>query len=577
NVQYYGETPDKKFDLKVLEDAKKILKDCHGLPFNVFDIKRKERRQNPTPPFTTSKLQQDAANKLSFTAKKTMMIAQRLYEGVELSAQGLQGLITYMRTDSVRTEPESLSLVREYIAKKYGNNFLSESPIIYKKKGTSKVQDAHEAIRPTNLEFTPESVRGDLDQDQFALYELIWNKFISSQMSQAVIDQTTVLFDCHKHYFKANGSIVKFAGFRTVYFEAALERAQRNNDDKNSEDDESPASDHSRELPELQLSEKLPLKHPLKDEEHWTSPPPRYSEASLVKALEEQGIGRPSTYAAIISNIQDRKYVEKIENRFTPTELGIVVCRMLIQAFPVIMEVAFTAKVEDLLDKIEDGEIKWNQVLKDFWKDFEPTLEKAKEEMKNLKRQQIPTGIKCFKCANGEYHIRWGRNGQFLACSNYPDCNSSQDFKKDLQGKIHILDKQYFRENCPKCGAKTEVKTGRYGRFVRCSEYPTCDTTLPYTLDVTCPECKKGKFAEKKSRFGKVFYGCSSYPECNKAVWSLPHAYECAGCGYPIMCEKWSKKKGPELECPQCRHKIPNPFASATGSETSPHVEVATG
>ncbi|HAZ11803.1 MAG: DNA topoisomerase I [Bdellovibrionales bacterium GWA2_49_15] len=577
NVHYYGETPDKKFELKALEDAKKILKDCQGRPFNVADIKRKERRQNPTPPFTTSKLQQDAANKLSFTAKKTMMIAQRLYEGVELSAHGLQGLITYMRTDSVRTEPESLTAVREYIAKKYGNNFLSESPIVYKKKGTSKVQDAHEAIRPTNLDYTPESVRGDLDQDQYALYELIWNKFISSQMSQAVIDQTTVIFDCSKHFFKANGSIVKFAGFRTVYFEAAAERAQRNAEDKVSEDEESSTPDHSHELPELQLAEKLPLKHPLKDEEHWTSPPPRFSEASLVKALEEQGIGRPSTYAAIISNIQDRKYVEKIENRFTPTELGIVVCRMLIQAFPVIMDVAFTAKVEDLLDKIEDGEIKWIQVLKDFWKDFEPTLEKAKEEMKNLKRQQIPTGIKCFKCATGEYQIRWGRNGQFLACSNYPECNSSQDFKKDLQGKIHILDKQYFRENCPKCGAKTEVKTGRYGRFVRCSEYPTCDTTLPYTLDVTCPECKKGKFAEKKSRFGKVFYGCSSYPDCNKALWSLPHAFECPACGYPIMCEKWSKKRGPELECPQCRHKIPNHFLPATTSGASLQGEVASG
>lgn len=568
-VNYFGDAADKKRDLSTLEETKTILKDCQGKSLNVFDVKRKERRQNPTPPFTTSKLQQEAANKLGFTAKKTMMIAQRLYEGVEVAGHGLQGLITYMRTDSVRTEPETMASVRQYISDKYGKSFLSAEPIIYKKKGTSKVQDAHEAIRPTTMEFSPESVRKDLESDYFRLYELIWNKFISSQMSPAVIDQTTVLFDCQNHFFKAHGSIVKFAGFRTVYLEAAAERASRKGGDKEEDDESASGEALSTELPEMKNGEKIGLKNPLKEEEHWTSPPPRYSEASLVKALEEQGIGRPSTYAAIISNIQDRGYVEKIENRFLPTELGTVVCRMLIQAFPEIMDVAFTAKVEDLLDKIEDGEIKWSQVLKDFWHDFEPTLEKAKDEMKNLKKQQIPTGIKCLKCLEGEYHIRWGRNGQFLACSRYPECNSTQDFKKDLKGVIHIQAKNYFREPCPKCNSKTEVKTGRYGRFVRCSEYPECDTTLPYTVDVSCPECKKGKFAEKKSRFGKLFYGCSSYPECTKALWSLPHNHPCESCAYPIMCEKWSKKNGPQLECPQCRHKVNNPYAPIHNEEAA--------
>jgi len=573
-VHYFGDSADKKVELNTLNDAKKILKDCQGKSLTVFDVKRRERRQNPTPPFTTSKLQQEAATKLGFTTKKTMMIAQRLYEGVEVTGQGLQGLITYMRTDSVRTEPETLKNLRQFIADKYGKNYLSPEEIIYKKKGTSKIQDAHEAIRPTNLEFTPERVRQDLDADHFRLYELIWNKFISSQMAQAVIDQTTAVFECQGHFFKANGSIIKFPGFRTVFLEAAAERAaRRQKDDK--EDDEDQSENMSTELPELATKEKLNLKNPLKEEEHWTSPPPRFAEASLVKTLEEQGIGRPSTYAAIISNIQDRGYVEKTENRFLPTELGEVVCRMLVKSFPEVMDIAFTANMEDQLDKIEEGEVKWNKVLKDFWHGFEGTLEKAKEEMKNLKKQATPTGIKCLKCGEGEYQIRWGRNGQFLACSRYPDCNSTQDFKKDLKGQIHIIDKEYFHELCPKDKAKMEVKTGKYGRFVRCSNYPQCDTTLPYTLQVTCPECKKGKFAEKKSRFGKLFYGCSSYPECTNALWSMPRDHACPSCGNPVMCDKWSKKHGPQLECPKCRHKEENPYVKAEEDDNQHSEKVA--
>ena len=470
-IKYYGETATKKNDLSDEEETKKIVSDVKGKDFKVVDVKKRERKQNPTPPFTTSKLQQEAANKLGFTAKRTMMVAQRLYEGIATTDFGTVGLITYMRTDSTRTEPEAMASLREFITDKYGKTYLSATEIDHnKKKKSGKVQDAHEAIRPTSLDHTPDKLRGDLEPDEQKLYELIWNKFVSSQMSQAVIDQTAVMYECEGHFFKANGSIIKFAGFRTVYLEAAAEKASR----KGGSDDEEDIKP-SGELPLIDVGDVMKPKKDPESIEHWTSPPPRYNEASIVKTLEEKGIGRPSTYASIISNIQDRGYVEKIENRFMPTELGIVVCRMLIESFPDVMDVQFTASVEKLLDKIEDGEIKWKKVIRDFWKGFEKTLEKAKEEMKNLKAQEIPTGIKCHKCDDGEYLIKWGRNGQFLACRNYPDCTSTNDFKKHLDGTLEVLPKKWFRDDCPTCGKRLEEKKGKYGRFVRCEEYPKCD------------------------------------------------------------------------------------------------------
>ncbi len=559
-IKYYGEDKGKKTDLTEESLTKKICDDVNGRPFNVIEVKKRERKQNPTPPFTTSKLQQEASNKLGFSTKKTMMIAQKLYEGIQLRDHGLQGLITYMRTDSVRTEPEALQAVREYIDGRYGKDFLPAEAIEYKKKGKGKVQDAHEAIRPTSLVFTPEEVRGDLEPDEQKLYELIWNKFVSSQMSQAIIDQTAVMFECEGHFFKANGSIIKFAGYRTVYLEAAAEKRSRRGGDE-----EEDSNVNSGLLPQIDEGETITPTITPASLEHWTSPPPRYNEASLVKELEEQGIGRPSTYASIISNIQDRGYVEKTENRFLPTELGIVVCRMLIESFPDIMDVTFTAKVEELLDMIEEGEIKYKKVLRDFWKGFEKTLERAKEEMKNLKKQQIPTGVHCLKCEDGEYHIKWGKNGQFFACSNYPECTSTEDFKKHLDGSYEILPKEYAKDPCPECGKRMVVKKGRYGRFLACEDYPICKGTLPYTLDVQCPECKVGKFAEKKSRYGKIFYGCSNYPDCENAVWSRPHAFDCESCGYPVMCEKTTKKHGKQLQCPKCRHTVDwadTPFAT---------------
>lgn len=561
-IKYYGEEATKKTDITDQELAEKIVAEVKGQSFEIVTIKKRERKQNPTPPFTTSKLQQEAANKLGFTAKRTMMVAQKLYEGVPLTKHGMQGLITYMRTDSVRTEPGAIQAVREFILKEYGPDYLPPSPIIYKKKkSSSKIQDAHEAIRPTNLMFTPKEVRGDLESDQQKLYELIWNKFVSGQMSPAIIDQTQVTMVAQGHFFRANGSIVKFPGFRKVYLETIAEKRT-----KKGGDSDSPVG-HDKILPELSQGETLYASKDPKAMEHWTTPPPRYSEATLVKDLEEQGIGRPSTYASIISNIQDRGYVEKIENRFIPNELGIVVCRMLIESFPEIMDVAFTAKMETLLDLIEDGEKKWRTVLKDFWSSFEGVLDKAKEEMKNLKKQLIPTGVACLKCETGEYHIKWGRNGQFLSCSDYPNCNSTQDFKKDLDGHIHLIPKKYFHEDCPNCHKRLEEKKGRYGRFVRCEDYPQCDTTLPYTLPILCPECKVGKFAERKSRYGKTFYACTHYPNCENALWTMPYDFPCPSCGYAIMSYRETKREGRQLACPKCQHKVDwveTPFFTAT-------------
>ena len=550
-IKYFGKNANKKGDLTDKKIVDKIVADVKNAKYEIVDIKKKERKQNPTPPFTTSKLQQEASSKFGFSAKKTMMLAQRLYEGVQLTKHGIQGLITYMRTDSIRTEPGSISSLREYIKEKYGADYLSENPIYYKKKKSgSKVQDAHEAIRPTSLQLTPKEVRGDLEPDQQKLYELIWNKFISSQMAQAIIDQTQVTFKAKGYFFKAGGSIVKFPGFRTIYMEAVVEKKSKKGGDDESIDMKKGV------LPPLAKEENMHASKNPQGIEHWTSPPPRFNEASLVKDLEEQGIGRPSTYASIISNIQDRGYVEKIENRFVPSELGMVICKMLMESFPDIMDVEFTAKMEMLLDLIEDGDMKWKKVLHDFWSDFEVTLRKAKEEMKNLKKQLIPTGINCKKCKTGEYSIKWGRNGKFLACSNYPDCNSTHDFKKDLEGNIHIIPKKYFHDNCPTCNKRLEEKTGRYGRFVRCEDYPQCDTTLPFTLPLVCPECKVGKFAEKRSRYGKTFYGCTNYPNCENALWTMPYDFSCNGCGYAVMAYRETKREGKQLMCPKCKHKV---------------------
>ena len=547
-ARYYGDQSDKKKDLTDEKVVKKILKDVKGSSFEVKDIRKRERRQNPTPPFTTSKMQQEAAHKLGFSSKKTMMLAQKLYEGIPVMGQGPQGLVTYIRTDSVRTDPSAIDELRDYIKDKYGASYLPDSPHLYKKKGKSKVQDAHEAVRPANLALPPDMIQPDLTSDEFKLYSLIWNKFVSSQMNPAVVDQTTVILNANGHFFRANGSVIKFPGFRAVYLESKEEKTSK----KNQQDQEETPS-VNRLLPDLKAHEKLDPTAPPSHQEHWTSPPPRYSDASIVKDLEEKGIGRPSTYASIISNIVDRGYVEKRENRYHPTELGEVVCQMLVESFPREMGVTFTADMEGKLDLIEEGTIKHTKVLKDFWKAFEVDLDKAKQEMKNLKKQEIPTDITCTKCNEHSFVIKWGRNGQFLSCSNYPDCTGTEDFKRKPNDTLEIIPKTYFHDPCPTCGKRLIVKKGRYGRFLTCEDYPKCDTTLSFYLDVSCPSCGKGNFAEKMSRYGRIFYGCTSYPDCTNALWDVPTKHRCPECRHPVMGKRKTKRLGEHLQCPECK------------------------
>ncbi|MBF0367068.1 MAG: type I DNA topoisomerase, partial [Oligoflexia bacterium] len=559
---YYGTSPDEKVELDDVNKVNQILSEIKGKTFSVTDIKFKERKQNPTPPFTTSKLQQEAANKLSFPAKKTMMVAQKLYEGVNVQNYGPTGLITYMRTDSVRTDPSAIEEVRKYIGEKYGALYLPDAPLIHKKKGNSKVQDAHEAIRPTNLEFSPDKVKDDLTPEEFKLYELIWNKFISSQMSQSVLDQTSVVLLAGKdHFFKAYGSIIRFPGYRIVYLESKMEKqatkklaTQEQEDEYDNSENSDDSASFDKSLPELNVAETLKTVNDPESKEHWTAPPPRYSDASIVKDLEEKGIGRPSTYATIISNIVDRGYVEKRENRYyNPTELGMVVCKMLIESFPQVMDVEFTAKIEERLDNIEEGEVKWTKVLSDFWGPFEKTLKAAKTKMKNLKKTEIPTGVKCTKCSTGKYMVKWGKNGQFLACSNYPECPSTEDFVKHLDDSYEIIPKKYTDKKCPGCQKRMIVKKGRYGNFLACEDFPLCKSTMPYTLGVFCPNCKTNEIAERRSRYGKIFYGCSGYPNCTFAMWGPPEQATCEECGCPVMAKRESKKNGPYLQCPKCK------------------------
>ena len=543
--KYYGETKNKKINLIDEKKVKKILSDVKDGTFSIEEILKKERKQNSAPAFTTSKLQQEASYQLGFSSKKTMMMAQRLYEGISVMGGDLQGLITYMRTDSVRTDPSAIDAVRKYIGSKYGRDYLPATANQYKKKGRVKAQDAHEAIRPTSLQFEPELIRPDLTNDEFKLYSLIWNRFVSSQMSQAIIDQTTFILQAKGHYFRSNGSVVKFPGFRTLYLETKEE--------KKSQTGKMKEETASGLLPELASGQTIKsLEHPY-SEEHWTAPPPRYNDASIVKELEEKGIGRPSTYASIISNIVDRHYVEKTENRYHPTDLGEVICEMLQESFPREMDIGFTADMEEKLDLIEEGHIQHLKVLKGFWKEFEITLDRAKEEMKNLKKQEIKVDVMCTKCKEHHFVIKWGRNGQFLACSSYPDCNGSQDFIQKPNNVIELVPKEYFWENCPKCNHRLIVKNGRYGRFLACEEYPKCDMTLSYYLDIKCPSCKKGNFAEKKSRYGRTFYGCTRYPECNHAMWMPPVAHQCPECRSPVMGKKRTKRLEDHLQCPECK------------------------
>ena len=514
--------------------GKDILKKLDAAPFIVTSIERKETRKSPPPPFTTSKLQQEAARWFRFSPKKTMSIAQKLYEGIELGKEGPVGLITYMRTDSVRVADEALREARKFVDENYGKDYLPPTARYYTK--SKRAQDAHEAVRPASLAYRPLDIKKHLTNDQFRLYQLIWNRFIASQMNPAVFDQTVIEISAANCLFRAQGSVMKFPGFTILYTEGK--------DKENGEE-----NGVGKTLPELREKEVLKLIS-LTPDQHFTQPPPRFSEATLVKELEEKGIGRPSTYAAILSTIQDRGYVKLEGGRLFPTDLGTLVNEQLVINFPKILDVEFTAMMENQLDQIEEGKLERLATLKDFYGPCEKDLEKAKTQMRDVKKEEIPTDIICDKCGSPMV-IKWGRKGQFIACSNYPKCKNTSNFTEDENGKITQTETEKTDLLCDKCGKPMVFKEGRFGRFLGCSGYPECKNTAAISLGVQCPEkgCG-GNLTEKRTRKGKAFFGCSNYPKCKYATWDRPIPEACPECGSPFLVEKFSRKKGRLKACP---------------------------
>ena len=533
----------KKAEINDRASAEALVAELQSADFSVTKVDRRERRRNAPAPFITSKLQQEAANRLHFTAKKTMTLAQRLYEGVELGEEGQTALITYMRTDSTRLSDDAVKDVRAMVEKDYGKDYLPPEPVVFKSK--KNAQDAHEAIRPVSLDYAPSRVQAFLEPDMFRLYELVWNRFVACQMKPAVYDQTTADIAASRATFRASGSTLKFPGYLAVYGQG-LTTDEEAESQKAKDAGEEAVDDANRELPLLNEGELLKLLK-LIDEQHFTQPPPRFSEATLVKELEEKGIGRPSTYASILSVIQDKEYVEKLEGRFRPTELGDICTTELVKHFPDELDVTFTAGMEEKLDQISEGEVQWQKVLGDFYGPFQKTLEKAKVEMRDVKREEIPTDISCEKC-NHPMVIKWGKMGRFLACSNYPECKSTKDFK-EVDGKIVIVEEEATSEICDKCGKPMVVKRGRFGRFLACTGYPDCKGTKPVSIGMNCPTCKIGYLTERRSRRGKIFFGCNRYPDCTFAAWDRPIPEACPTCAAPYLLQKYSKRDGPFIAC----------------------------
>ncbi|MCC2639613.1 MAG: topA [Nitrospira sp.] len=541
------------------EQAQHILSAVQGKPFMVQSIERKEKKRNPVAPFITSRLQQEAARKLHFTPKKTMTLAQQLYEGIEIGAEGATGLITYMRTDSPRISQEAMEEARSLIRERFGDEYLPFTPNVYKTQKAA--QEAHEAIRPTSARRDPESVRQYLEPDQYQLYKLIWNRFIASQMVPAILDVTrvdsTAVGTNDRFVFRATGTVVKFAGHTAVYLEGTDKEigAQKSRSDQESDD----ASD--RHLPALNEGEPLRLMPQdgqtipgFTSKQHFTQPPPRYNEALLIRELEEKGIGRPSTYASIISTIQDRKYVEKIEGRFLPTETGRTVNDFLLKGFPDLLDTEFTSHMEEQLDEVEEGTKPWVAAVREFYAPFTKEMELAQSIPGPKDVVEPPTNLPCEKCGR-MLEIKWGRNGKFLACPGYkdvPPCKNTQNFEKLPDGTFKIVPKleETTDEKCEKCSSPMVVKTGRFGKFLACSAYPECKTTKAIALGVKCPqpECG-GDLVQKRTKKGRNFYSCSRYPQCEYALWDRPIDKPCPTCQAPFLIEKISKQTGRTVQC----------------------------
>jgi len=519
------------------KQAEKIRGELDGLEHRVSGIEKKSRSRRPAPPFTTSTLQQAAAAQLRFSAKKTMSIAQQLYEGIEVSEEGAVGLITYMRTDSTRLSQDAVDKVRGYIKEKHGTDFLPSKPRAYKAKKSA--QDAHEAIRPTGVEYPPERIKSSLSKDQFKLYDLIWRQFVACQMAAAKFEQTSVDIEAgDKYLLRATGSVCVFDGFLAV--------TRRDKEE-----------DEGITFPPLQKGELLEVEQ-IEPIQHFTQPPPRFSEGSLVKEMEERGIGRPSTYASILGTIQSKRYVEKDKGRLRPTELGRLVTELLIKSFPEIMDVDFTAMMEEKLDLVEEGKQDWEQLMREFYGPFVKTLEKARQEMRDVKREEIPTEHVCEKCGSPMV-VKWGRNGYFLACSAYPECKNTKEIKWKKGGKVEIAPVEETGYVCEKCGRPMIIRRGRFGRFLACSGYPECKNSRSVPTGVKCPECGEGELVERSSRKGRVFFACDRYPDCKYSVFNPPVATPCPDCGFPILVRKETKRDGRVLACPQkgCKYKRP--------------------
>ena len=575
-----------KAEIKNTEAADKVVEELKRSEFSVQNIEKKERKRNPVPPFITSTLQQEAFRHFHFSATKTMVIAQQLYEGLNVGGEGVVGLITYMRTDSTRISTEAQSEARGLIAGRYGKEYLPDAAPVY---STGKnAQDAHEAIRPTYAEKVVEELKEYLNKDQLRLYQLIWQRFIASQMKPAILDSTVIDIKAGDYLLRVTGSVLKFDGFMRVYLEK--------------KDEEKEAVEENGEykkdviLPQLSVSEILKL-HKLLPEQHFTEPPPRYSEATLIRELEKKGIGRPSTYAPIMAKIQDRKYTLKENGRFKPSELGFLVTDILVENFPDVLNVEFTATMEDQLDRIEEGKVNWVEIVKNFYQPFNQDLEKAQEKMEV---KEEPTDIVCEKC--GSFMVKkWGRNGFFLACPKYPECRNTKNFTQDENGSIIPVEEKTFGEKCEKCGGEMVIKVGRYGKFLACSNYPECKNTKQIVeddegaveikdtqiLDELCPTCTKplavkkgrygtfvacsgypecrfikpkgtgafcpekecgGELVERKSRKG-LFYSCNNYPKCKFALWDKPINKSCPKCKSSFLVEKFSKKDGIKIKC----------------------------
>ena len=565
-------------DLEVSNEAaaQKVLSDVENAEWKVASVTQKEKRRFAPPPFTTSKLQQAGYNRLRFTAKRTMMLAQKLYEGVELGDEGSVALITYMRTDSVNVSADAVAQVRDHIGASFGEKYLPEKPNVYKSK--KDAQEAHEAIRPTDVTRTPESVKPYLDESMWKLYLMIWQRFVASQMVPAIFDQTTIDVAVRDYTFRATGSVQKFDGYLAAYQSVQEE-----------EEKEDAGDAAGNRLPQVREGEILRLES-IRPEQHFTEPPPRYTEATLVKELEEKGIGRPSTYAAIISTIVEREYVTKDGGRFAPTMLGERVSVLLVKSFEDIFDVGFTARLEEELDEIEEGKMPWRQSVQEFWDRFTVDLDKAGEEMLSYKAG-IPTGLKCEKCGQGELLERISRLGFFLGCNRYPEC----DYIKDLSPELPAEGEEKT-EYCDTCGKEMVVKAGRFGAFLACSgypeckqtkrlvqgtriarqpdvvldekcpldeapllrrqgrfgdfigcqNYPKCKYTRPITLGIKCPKCNEGEFVRRgtsKGRgAGRIFYGCSRYPDCDYTSPHEPINEPCPKCGAPFIVEKRTKQ-----------------------------------